>query len=201
MRPIDPRIHKVLDGEADVDSLPLELRRQVEQIESAARQLSVAPEGLSVVSRVMASVEHPAPRHRRLLHWLLTPRPIVLRVRPVWSVALAAALVGVALLPAREGVTRTAEDEGLANFVAHFPGAQSVAVAGSFNDWQPTSLQLEDQDQDGVWSGAAVLPAGIHEYMFLVDGQRWVADPLAGRYVTDDFGRENSVLIVHPRSL
>ena len=36
--------------------------------------------------------------------------------------------------------------------------------------------------------------------MFVVDGERWVPDPLAGRYVEDGFGagRENSLLIVRP---
>jgi hypothetical protein len=32
--------------------------------------------------------------------------------------------------------------------------------------------------------------------MFVIDGERWVVDPLAGRFVEDGFGRENSVLIV-----
>jgi len=34
--------------------------------------------------------------------------------------------------------------------------------------------------------------------MFIVDGERWVADPLAGRYVADGFGRENSLIFVRP---
>jgi hypothetical protein len=36
--------------------------------------------------------------------------------------------------------------------------------------------------------------------MFVVDGERWVPDPLAGRYVDDGFGagRENSLMIVRP---
>ena len=44
------------------------------------------------------------------------------------------------------------------------------------------------------------LPAGQHEYMFVVDGERWVPDPLAGRYVDDGFGegQQNSLLIVRP---
>ena len=47
-----------------------------------------------------------------------------------------------------------------------------------------------------------MLPAGQHEYMFVVDGERWVADPLAGRYVDDGFGagRQNAVLIVRRAS-
>jgi len=43
-----------------------------------------------------------------------------------------------------------------------------------------------------------VLPAGAHEYMFVVDDERWVPDYSANRFVEDDFGRENSVLIVRP---
>ena len=93
------------------------------------------------------------------------------------------------------------EEEGIAQFVARFPGARSVAVVGSFNDWRAGSIALEDRDHDGVWRGVVVLPAGTHEYMFVVDGERWVADPLAGRYVADDFGRENSLLIVRPVKL
>src|SRR2546430_17420915 len=64
--------------------------------------------------------------------------------------------------------------------------------------WRAGSIALEDRDHDGVWHGVVVLPTGLHEYMFVVDGERWVTDPLAGRYVEDDFGRENSVLIVRP---
>src|SRR5207244_186368 len=43
-----------------------------------------------------------------------------------------------------------------------------------------------------------VLPAGTYEYMFVVDGERWVPDHLAERLVADDFGRENSIVIVRP---
>ena len=61
-------------------------------------------------------------------------------------------------------------------------------------------MHLHDENHDGIWHGAVVLPAGPHEYMFVVDGERWVPDPLAGRYVDDGFGagRENSLLIVRP---
>ena len=105
----------------------------------------------------------------------------------------------VVFLPFRESAIPGAE-EGVAQFVGHFPGARSVEVVGSFNDWQRGALALRDEDHDGIWHGAVVLPAGQHEYMFVVDGERWVADPLAGRYVDDGFGagQQNSLLIVRP---
>jgi 1,4-alpha-glucan branching enzyme len=69
-------------------------------------------------------------------------------------------------------------------------------VVGSFNDWRTGTIALEDHDHDGVWRAAVVLPTGAYEYMFVVDDERWVPDHMADRLVTDDFGRENSVLIV-----
>jgi len=199
MSTIDPRIHQVLDGEIQREALPPELRRQVELPEAAAALLAAAPKAESVEQRVMAALRRPAaPRRSRLVWWLVTPRAIVLRMRPVWTLALAAGLALLTLLPARVSRPDVGEEEGIAQFVARFPGARSVAVVGSFNDWRAGSIALEDRDHDGVWRGVVVLPTGAHEYMFVVDGERWVADPLAGRYVADDFGRENSLLIVRP---
>jgi 1,4-alpha-glucan branching enzyme len=88
----------------------------------------------------------------------------------------------------------------VAHFVGSFPGARSVEVVGSFNNWSRGALHLRDDNNDGIWHAAAVLPTGQHEYMFVVDGERWVSDPLAGRYVDDGFGvgRQNSVLISGP---
>ena len=135
----------------------------------------------------------------RLARWLARPRAVTLRLRPAWTLAIAAALAALVLLPLGESVT-PGEKEGVAQFVGHFPGARSVEVVGTFNDWRRGALPLSDEDHDGIWHGAVVLPAGQHEYMFVVDGERWVADPLAGRYVDDGFGagRQNALLIVRP---
>ncbi|PYP60431.1 MAG: hypothetical protein DMD40_00665 [Gemmatimonadetes bacterium] len=140
---------------------------------------------------------------RRLLHWWLgRPRAVTVRLRPVWTLALAAGLATVLLLPWSSGIPTPGVAQGIANFVGHFPGARSVEVVGSFNDWSRGVLHLNDDDGDGIWHGEAVLPAGPHEYMFVVDGERWVPDPLAGRYVDDGFGagQQNSLLIVRPAS-
>jgi hypothetical protein len=201
MNPIDPRVHQALDGEISREALPPELLRQVARLEAAAALLSATPTpaAASIEPRVMAAIARPAPaRGRRVVRWLVTPHSVVLRMRPLWSLALAAGILLLAVFPSRSVSPRLGQEEGIAQFVARFPGAQSVAVVGSFNDWSQGSIPMEDQDHDGVWRVSVVLPAGMHEYMFVVDGERWVADPLAGRYVEDDFGRENSLLIVRP---
>jgi hypothetical protein len=73
------------------------------------------------------------------------------------------------------------------------PGnVSSVRVAGSFNNWDPdkTSMHLEN----GRWTTSLVLPPGNYEYMFVVDGNTWVTDPLALTTRDDGFGSKNAVL-------
>ena len=198
MKPIDPTIHKVLDGEIPAASLTPAQRSEVDALSAAAALLAVAVEG-SVEQRVMTAIQRPVPSAgRRLLRWAVSPHAVVLRMRPVWSLALVASILLLAVLPGPRSGLELGEEEGIAEFVGQFPGARSVQVVGSFNDWGPASIPLQDRDHDGVWQAVVVLPEGTHEYMFVVDGERWVADPLAGRFVADGFGRENSLLIVRP---
>jgi len=81
-------------------------------------------------------------------------------------------------------------------FVLDAPDASSVAVSGDFNEWDRTVHWLEDTDGDGIWSGRIPMAPGIHEYMFVVDGDRWVTDPRADRYADDGFGNQNALLAV-----
>ena len=206
MSPIDPHLQEALDGERDPGTLPTDLREAYDRLMGAANLLQTMP-AISVAARVMAEIHDLKPQiesvrpARRLVRWLARPRAVTLRLRPVWTLALAAGLVAILLIPTEPSNRPTPRaHEGIAQFVGHFPGARSVEVVGSFNDWSRGSLHLRDEHHDGIWHAAAVLPAGPHEYMFVVDGERWVTDPLAGRYVDDGFGsgRENSLLIVRP---
>jgi hypothetical protein len=208
MSPIDPRLQEALDAEPprDPGELPVDLREAYARLMSAAECLQATPR-LSVAPRVMAEIRALPPSVRadgvvrKVIGWLGRPRAVTVRLRPVWTVALAAGLAGLLLVLSQQSSTPTpGKSEGVANFVGHFPGARSVEVVGSFNDWSRGALHLSDDDGDGIWHAKAVLPAGPHEYMFVVDGERWVADPLAGRYVDDGFGsgQENALLIVRP---
>jgi len=72
------------------------------------------------------------------------------------------------------------------------PGANSVAVAGSFNSWQP---EQASSTGNGGWVKELTVGPGRYEYMLVVDGQ-WMADPNAKEYAPNPFGGQNSVLVV-----
>jgi len=201
MSELDPRIHQVLDGELPLESLPPELQATVLRLERAAGLLRAAEAPAGVSTRVFAALRRPHPggsRGRGLLRWLTDRHAVTIAMRPVWSLALAAVRAAVVLVPTHGTGPLLGAQEGIAQFVGHFPGARSVDVVGPFTDWRSGVIPLRDEDDDGVWSAVVVLPAGAHEYMFVVDGERWIADPLAGRYVSDGFGRQNALLIVRP---
>lgn len=73
------------------------------------------------------------------------------------------------------------------------PDARSVSVAGDFNGWNPAHTPLERSD-GGMWTATIPLKPGRYEYMFVVDGKQWIADPLATDAATDGFGAQNAVL-------
>ncbi len=74
------------------------------------------------------------------------------------------------------------------------PTALSVAVAGTFNDWDPKKHTLQ-HNGDGVWFREAKLHPGQHEYCMVVDGH-WMPDPVAQESRPNPFGGRNSVLMV-----
>jgi 1,4-alpha-glucan branching enzyme len=75
-----------------------------------------------------------------------------------------------------------------------FPKAEKVVVAGNFNMWNRSELQM--QKVQGGWELPYVLAPGNYEYKFLVDG-KWIIDPDNPNTTgSDDF--TNSVLSVKP---
>jgi len=74
------------------------------------------------------------------------------------------------------------------------PTARTVSVAGSFNDWSPTTKMMHPSGT-GHWLKETVLAPGTYEYCLVVDGQ-WMPDPLARETVPNPYGGRNSVLNV-----
>ena len=75
-------------------------------------------------------------------------------------------------------------------------GAETVTLCGEFNDWNPESNPLKKR-KDGSFSATVSLAAGQeYRFRYLVDGERWENDWAADKYLPNEFGSEDSVVIV-----
>ncbi|MGB9823526.1 MAG: glucodextranase DOMON-like domain-containing protein [Candidatus Hydrothermia bacterium] len=74
-------------------------------------------------------------------------------------------------------------------------GAKEVYLAGTFNNWNPNTLKLENKGQ--YFETQLELKPGIYEYKYVVDGT-WKEDPFNTRKVPDGFGGFNSQFELTP---
>ncbi len=87
------------------------------------------------------------------------------------------------------------QDQGKVRFVALYPKAEKVCIAGDFNDWQPDRTPLSRLDGNGDWAVELPLSYGTYRYRYVVD-DRWQEDPYNGHNEMNEFGEYNSVLEV-----
>ena len=197
-----------------VDADPT-LRRQwlnLEMVVTQAAQLPRVVPSARFLSELKARVvPHRAGLWERLWDFVTTPRTLE------WNLAGAAAAACVAIVAVAELIAMRPErvvevpvstvpaqtiaagareePTGFVRLVLLQPGAQSVSVAGDFNGWNPSYTPLERSD-GGMWTATIPLKPGRYQYMFVIDGKEWIADPLAHEETTDGFGSQNAVLDV-----
>lgn len=212
---MNDRTHAALDGELSPEALGSEERARLEAVAqtiasaAAALRAAPAPDLTQAVMREVRSSPEPA-RRRSLAEllgnafgWLWRPRELALTFRPAYAMAgLAVAVLAVSLTPGAEpqpaelapvAAERHAAPRMYVQFRIEAADADNVALAGSFTDWEPKySLQ---QATPGVWTVMVPLEPGVHDYTFVIDGERWVVDPVAPQ-VTDSFGGSNSRLFL-----
>lgn len=222
---MDDRLHASLDGDlTPADLTPAEraakaaFDARVSRLRTDLDRRAPADMDQMVMRRIhdLGLEPLPAPVEplvRRVARSAWVAHEYRLRVRPVYGLAAAAvlafvifyggALLGGAFLPGAEtGAAPVTSALAPANgpegpiyvqFRLEADAARDVALAGSFSDWQPTHGM--QQSADGVWTILVALPPGVHDYGFVVDGDRWVPDPYAPQ-VDDGFGGVNSRLTV-----
>lgn len=79
-------------------------------------------------------------------------------------------------------------------FVIYQPEVSKVEISGSFIDWKV--LPLSRIGSSGYWQIELDIPEGEHRYTYIVGGEKRVADPTILTREQDDFGGENSILLV-----
>ncbi len=213
------RIDRYLDGEVERAVLTPAERAQAETVERVVeetRAFVAARPAPDLTAAVMRRVQHlrrrPAePRSRdvlrRLAKSLWTARQVSFRFRPVYGVLAAAAIVVLVVLspyslrsPADPTplAASAAEPQLFVQFRLQAPEASDVRLAGTFTNWQPQYALHEAAP--GLWTITLPLPLGVHDYVFIVDGQQWVPDPYA-QGVDDGFGGTNSrIALLSPQA-
>jgi hypothetical protein len=210
---MNPQLHKALDGDSTVQALTPAERAELAavelQIDAVLRAIPAEPLpdlAPSVLERIrresararpeLASMEPPSARSRNAVDWLWRPRSTSITWRPAYALAAAAVFMLVfaadSLRP-RPAVVARAPQQVLTQFVLSAPAAKHVAVAGDFSAWKPAYVMR--RSEAGVWTVVVPLDPGVHDYAFVVDGERWVPDPAAPP-VHDGLGGVNSRLAV-----
>jgi len=205
--------HRYLDGDGPP---PTEVRQReaVERFETAVRSFAESVPSLDAEldARVMAAVRFRV-RRRRDWRWFLTPG--AMSMRPALAAAAAVALIALSSAvtmvldrgasPNTGGAIAVPAVSGGATVLVRFelvaPGAHHVTLAGSFNEWDASSIAFTPTAQAGLWSVTVPLAPGRYQYLFVVDGERWIPDPEAHAQVEDEFGQKNSLLVVGPRGV
>jgi len=74
--------------------------------------------------------------------------------------------------------------------------AEAVAVCGEFNNWDKSANPLKKRKK-GNFSATLYLEAGReYRFRYWVDGERWENDWAADKYLPNEFGTEDSVVVV-----
>ncbi len=80
-------------------------------------------------------------------------------------------------------------------FLLDAPNARDVRLTGEFTGWSSEGIRMDKDEKDGLWKAVLDLEPGEYEYRFIVDGV-WIKDPNNTDSVLNEFGQENSLLIV-----
>jgi len=125
-----------------------------------------------------------------------------MRPRWWWGAAAAALFMVVLTRPWRSEAPaplsgRTSADRGgTVRFEFTLPGsAREVSLVGDFNGWDTEATPMVREESGRTWSARVPLEPGRHEYAFVVDGRRWVVDPLAPQVPDAGFGPTNAVVV------
>jgi hypothetical protein len=209
---------------AQEDEMPDDDEREDALIEHVARVLC-APEPTAprFTERIMALAHAPDEMAAQEVRsskavWWRRRRTVELSLSPLGALAIAvgigmfAVVADIADRHSNAAVDRTTDARVAASdshdataapdtvhvvrFVFFAPQASSVSMVGDFNNWNRTVTPLRRTGSGGAWTVSVSLPAGAHQYAFIVDGTSWTPDPASTTTVSDDFGTLTSVIAV-----
>ncbi|HUG39414.1 MAG TPA: glycogen-binding domain-containing protein [Longimicrobiales bacterium] len=197
------RIHAWLDGELPFEALAPEERDRARHLEHALDLVaeSSAFRSPDLAAGVMARLaDAPTPIRPLFARLRSAFAPGVLVLRPAAALAAACLVAGFGLGlwtasraggPAVDvaGPVAAGAPAVFVRFDLKVEDARTVHLAGSFSEWEPAYEMTPAAD--GHWTVTVPLAPGVHDYVFVVDGERQVLDPAAPR-IADGFGTFNN---------
>ena len=73
--------------------------------------------------------------------------------------------------------------------------AANVSVVGDFNGWDATATPMVRDAKSGEWSAKITLLPGRHIYAYVVNGEKWIVDPLKPQIPDAGYGPANAVVV------
>lgn len=74
------------------------------------------------------------------------------------------------------------------------PGASKVNLVGEFNNWEETTTELTKMKSGDFKITLPLNADQSYQFRYLVDGETWINDTQADRYVNSGVGSENCVV-------
>jgi hypothetical protein len=134
-----------------------------------------------VVDAVPTVVFHPKQRLARSRWW----------PAKMFAAGMAAVLLIVFLMmPQQEALPLRTH-----RFVLYQPDVDQVEITGSFLDW--SAVPMKRSGTSGYWEAILDVPSGEHRLCYIIEGNKRIPDPTIPIRETDDFGGENSILVVN----
>jgi hypothetical protein len=76
------------------------------------------------------------------------------------------------------------------------PDAREIAIVGDFNEWDQRQVFMT-QMKNGDFKATLEIPAGReYRFRYFIDGTRWENDWQADKYLPNDYGGDDSVLLL-----
>lgn len=76
------------------------------------------------------------------------------------------------------------------------PNTRNVTLCGEFNNWDPTAYPMHRQEDGTFVLTIPLQPGRSYRFKYLVDGQWWENDWAADGYAPNEFGTDDSVVVV-----
>lgn len=75
------------------------------------------------------------------------------------------------------------------------PEAKNVQILGEFNSWSTEEAPVMKKQKNGFFKAVVELETGKeYQFRYLIDGENWINDQEADKYVPSEFGTENGVI-------